>query len=190
MKWHFPEDESERKKWQNPGNILPSIGLKRGSTFIDIGCGEGFFTIPAARIVGKSGVAYGLDVDQESIQTLKEKAKHEELDNLVLVVGDAERTMLCESCADIVFFANVLHDFNDPLKVLRNSKKMLKQKGLLADLDWKKKATEYGPPVNIRFNEEQAKELIEKGGFRIEATKEAGPFHYIITAKHRLSSKT
>lgn len=184
MKWHFPEDESERRKWQNPENILPSIGLKRGSTFIDVGCGEGFFTVPAARIVGKSGVVYGLDVDEEAIQTLREKTKREELDNLVVVVGDAERTILCESCADIVFFANVLHDFNDPLKVLRNSKRMLKQNGLLVDLDWKKKETEFGPPLNIRFNEAHARELIEKAGFRIEAIQEAGPFHYIVTAKH------
>ena len=185
MKWHFPGDDSERRKWQNPENILPSIGLKSGSTFIDVGCGEGFFTIPAAKIVGKSGVVYGLDVDEEAIETLEEKAKREELDNLVLVVGDAERTILCELCADIVFFANVLHDFNDPLKVLRNSKRMLKQNGLLVDLDWKKKSSEFGPPLNIRFNETQAKELIEKAGFRIEAIREAGPFHYVVTAKRR-----
>ena len=184
MKWHFPEDKNERRKWQNPEKILPSIGLKHGSTFIDVGCGEGFFTIPAARIVGKSGVVYGLDIDEEAIHTLREKAKREELNNLVLVVGDAERTVVCESCGDIVFFANVLHDFNDPLKVLRNSKRMLKQSGLLVDLDWKKKATEFGPPVNIRFNEEQAKEFIVKAGFRIEAIKTAGPYHYIVTAKH------
>jgi len=85
MKWHFPEDEAERKKWQNPEKILPDIGLKRGSTFVDVGCGEGFFTLPAARIVGKSGVVYGLDIDGEAIQILKEKAKREELDNLVLL---------------------------------------------------------------------------------------------------------
>jgi len=186
MKWHFPEDEDERRKWQNPEDILPRIGLRRGSTFIDVGCGGGFFTIPAAKIVGKSGVVYGLDIDSESIEVVKQRAKREELDNLVLVVGDAEKTIVCESCADIVFLANVLHDFGDPLEVLRNSKRMLKQGGLFVDLDWKKIKTEYGPPLNIRFSEEQAKQLIEEAGFRAEAPAEGGPFHYTITAKHRL----
>ena len=52
--WHF-YDETERRTWQNPEEILTAIGLKAGQTLIDIGCGEGFFTLPAARIVGPNG---------------------------------------------------------------------------------------------------------------------------------------
>ena len=44
-------DEQERRKWQNPEDILAEIGLRSGMTFMDIGCCQGFFTIPAARIV-------------------------------------------------------------------------------------------------------------------------------------------
>lgn len=45
----------EQRKWQNPENILAEIGLRSGMTFMDNGCGQGFFTIPAAKIVGDSG---------------------------------------------------------------------------------------------------------------------------------------
>lgn len=48
-------DETYRRRLQNPEEVLKDIGLKSGFTFVDMGCGEGFFTIPAARIVGKGG---------------------------------------------------------------------------------------------------------------------------------------
>ena len=60
-------DEQERRKWQNPENILDGIGLHPGMTFIDIGCGQGFFTIPAAKIVGDSGKVYASDINQTNI---------------------------------------------------------------------------------------------------------------------------
>jgi FkbM family methyltransferase len=85
--------------------------LKLGSTFIDVGCGYGFFALPAARLVGEKGRVYGLDVDAEAIEKLREAATKENLENLALKVGNAEETILCERCADVVFFGIVLHDF-------------------------------------------------------------------------------
>lgn len=152
-------------------------------TFVDIGCGNGFFALPAARIVGETGKVYGLDVDAEFISELKEKATKEGLTNLSLMVGEAEEEILCEGCADIVFFGIDLHDFKDPAKVLENARRMLKSDGLLVDLDWKKEPMDIGPPLHIRFSEEEASNLIETAGFKIESMKEAGGYHYLITAK-------
>lgn len=162
---------------------MSEIGLKKGSIFVDVGCGEGFFAVPAARIVGKNGRVYALDIDEESIAILREKAAKEGLRNLVTRVGAAEEMVLCEVCADFVFFGIVLHDFRNVSRVLQNAKKMLKPTGLVADLDWKKEPMQFGPPVNIRFNETQAAGLLDKAGFEVEEAKEMGLYHYLILAK-------
>ena len=94
-----PIGDHERRKWQNPEAILSSISLRPGFTFIDIGCGGGFFALPAARIVGKRGKVYGLDTDAESIASLKERATREGLKNLYLTTGRAEESVICEQCA-------------------------------------------------------------------------------------------
>jgi ubiquinone/menaquinone biosynthesis C-methylase UbiE len=99
------------------------------------------------------------------------------------VAGKAEETMICDACADVVFCGTALHDFADPSTVLTNARKMLKPDGRLIDLDWKKEPTELGPPLQIRFSQEKAAKLIQKAGFTIESIKEAGPYHYLITAK-------
>jgi ubiquinone/menaquinone biosynthesis C-methylase UbiE len=178
----FFHDEKERRKWQDPEGILAEIGLEPGMIFVDLGCGNGFFALPAARIVGEKGKVYGLDVDAEFIRELKEKAAKEALRNLSLTVGEAEETVLCDECADIVFLGIDLHDFRDPAKVLQNAKKMLKPDGRLVDLDWKKEPMEIGPPLAKRFSEEQAQKLIQDAGFEVETAKDAGSYHYIIIA--------
>ena len=179
--WHYV-DETERRKWQNPEAILAEIGLTPGITFIDMGCGEGFFTLPAAHIIGAEGKIYALDENHEAIENLKRKASDEGLSNLILKTGKAEESVLCEACADVIFFGIVLHDFKDPAKVLKNAYKMLKPEGKLINLDWKKLTMGFGPPVSIRFDENTASRIIETAGFKIESIKDSGIYHYLITA--------
>jgi len=179
----FFDDDTERRKWQNPEAVLTGIGLKPGFTFLDIGCGDGFFAIPAARIVGEKGMVYGLDADKDAIGRLVETARKLGLSNLILRVGRAEETILCDGCADIVFFGIVLHDFESASKVLSNAKRMLKHGGRLVDLDWKKKPMDLGPPLGMRFSEEKAAGLIKEVGLQIETVKTDQPCHYIIIAK-------
>lgn len=175
-------EEALRRKWRKPETTLKAVGLRSGMVFMDIGCGDGFFTIPAARIVGEKGVVYAVDADAAVVEKLKDEAAEKALANITAKVGAAEETVFCIECADIVFCSRVLHDFKDPAKVLCNAKRMLKPAGKLVNLDWKKKPTMFGPPVCIRFSEEEAADLIKAAGFTIESVKSAGRNFYIVTA--------
>jgi ubiquinone/menaquinone biosynthesis C-methylase UbiE len=185
MGWHgsFSLDEAKRRSWYNPDMVLKN--LASGMTFVDIGSGEGFFSILAAKKVGASGRVYAVDIDPSGIDKLKNTAEREKLTNIVVKIARAEETIFCEACADLVFFSMDLHDFDDPVKVLSNARKMIKPSGLLVDLDWKKQEMPFGPPERIRFSENKVAELLEMTGFSIDSSEEAGPYHYIITAKPR-----
>jgi ubiquinone/menaquinone biosynthesis C-methylase UbiE len=178
----FHDLEDERRKWQNPERILAEIGLKAGFTFIDVGCGDGYFSLPAARIVGEQGRVYAVDISKEAIGRLKNKAKKERLNNLITKVGWAEQTIFCTACADVIFYGIVLHDFDDPEKVLANAGKMAKPNGKLVDLDWKKEPMPIGPPFEIRFDEKRASQLISRAGFRVIEVKQVSPYNYLIVA--------
>jgi len=183
MSSHRYAEEAARRKRHEPETTLKEIGLRAGMVFMDIGCGDGVFAIPAARLVGEKGKVYAVDADASAITRLKHEAVEKGLKNLKATVGAAEETVFCNECADIVFYSIVLHDFRDPAKVLHNAKRMIKPAGMLVNLDWKKKPMSFGPPVRIRFSEEQAANLIKQAGFRIESVRDAGRYHYIITAK-------
>lgn len=181
--YRYPGEETLRRSWRKPETTLEAVGLRVGMVFIDVGCGDGFFTIPAAQLVGEKGAVYAVDADAAAVEKLEDKAAEKGLTNITVKVGAAEETVFCTECADIVFYSRVLHDFKDPAKVLRNAKQMLKPTGTLVDLDWKKKLTLFGPPLHIRFSEEQAASLIKAAGFTIESVKSAGRNFYIVTAK-------
>jgi ubiquinone/menaquinone biosynthesis C-methylase UbiE len=151
--------------------------------FMDIGCGNGFFTIPAAEQVGENGKVYALDANAEAVETVKSKVATNGLKNIVAKAAEAEETVFCDECADMVFFSIVLHDFRDPAKVLSNAKRMIKPDGTLINLDWKKKLMALGPPMQIRFSEAQAQALIKQAGFTVETVENAGSNFYLITAK-------
>ncbi|OGO00015.1 MAG: hypothetical protein A2Y58_04725 [Chloroflexi bacterium RBG_13_51_52] len=178
-----PFDDPERRKWQDPEAVLSGIGLKPGLIFVDIGCGSGFFALPAARMVGKNGKVYGLDANPAFIADVKEQADKEGLKNLYLSSGRAEETIICKHCADIVFFGIALHDFQDPSKVLENARSILKPIGKMVNLDWKKEEMALGPPAHIRFDVNKASRLIENAGFTIESVEDSGLYHYLITAR-------
>lgn len=178
----FRSDDPERRQWQDPGKILSSVGVAPGMVFVDMGCGDGYFAIPAARRVGPRGKVYAVDIDAGAIERLREQAAKEGLDNLFSEVKGAEETVACEGCADVVFFGIDLHDFLDPAQVLLNAKKMLRPSGRLIDLDWNDQPMEFGPPQKKRFSVGKARHLIESAGFRIVSTTDAGPYHYLIIA--------
>jgi len=179
---YFKADNAERREWQNPEAILADIGLKPALTFIDIGCGGGFFAMPATRITRKNGKVYGIDINPDYIDELRELAVKEKLKNLDLTVGKAEEVVVCEGCADIVFFGVVLHDFEDASKVLKNANRMLKPNGRLFNLDWKKEHIDRGPSFQKRFSEDYAVGLIRAAGFAIENIKPSGRYLYLISA--------
>lgn len=178
----LPTMELTRRSWQNPDQILQEIGLETGMTFVDMGCGEGFFAVQAAKKVGPKGRVYAVDGNPEAISRLQRTAMGDGLKNIVARVGPAEETVFCESCADYVFLGIVLHDFADPSLVLQNARRMLKPTGKLVNLDWKKIHMDFGPPYEIRFDEDEAAALIRKNSFAIEEVKDSGKYHYLVIA--------
>jgi ubiquinone/menaquinone biosynthesis C-methylase UbiE len=177
-------NHAERRLWQDAPSILSQIGLKPGDTLADIGSGDGYFSIPAARMVGKTGKIYALDVSAEAISELKEAASAAGLTNIETAVGEAESTLICKGCADVVLMANVLHDFTDPVAAHKNARLMLKPGGRLADLDWKKEREQlHGPPFAKRFDQEKAATLLTEAGFKVMSSTLVGPFHYLLIAE-------
>jgi ubiquinone/menaquinone biosynthesis C-methylase UbiE len=180
----FSLEEDVRRSWYDPEAILRNIGLVGGMTFMDIGCGDGYFTQLASNVVGEKGTVFAVDSDPDAIGRLTQKAKENNQRNIKAKVAAAEKTVLCTTCADVVFYSMVLHDFSDPVQVLRNAKKMLKSSGKIANLDWKKMKMDFGPPYRIRFSEEHASKLLNTAGFSVLNTKDVGKYHYLITANY------
>jgi demethylmenaquinone methyltransferase/2-methoxy-6-polyprenyl-1,4-benzoquinol methylase len=53
---------SRLRGWlMNPVKTLQGAGLEPGQTVLEVGCGTGFFTIPAAKLIGDQGCLLAID---------------------------------------------------------------------------------------------------------------------------------
>jgi ubiquinone/menaquinone biosynthesis C-methylase UbiE len=96
--------------------VLERIGIKRGQTVLDFGCGYGTYTIPAARIVGAQGKVYALDKDKEALGELMQKAASAGLENIERMETSGKPEIeLTDESVDVVLLFDVLHSFYFPL---------------------------------------------------------------------------
>ncbi|WCK56491.1 class I SAM-dependent methyltransferase [Aneurinibacillus sp. Ricciae_BoGa-3] len=79
------------RKEENFFRLMKSYLFKKQDKLADIGCGPGYFTIPAACLT--SGTVYGVDVEPKMLETLKEKAAAG-VKNITPIQSDAENIQL------------------------------------------------------------------------------------------------
>ncbi|HEY2414172.1 MAG TPA: methyltransferase domain-containing protein, partial [Pirellulaceae bacterium] len=61
--------------------MLANLGVKRGMTICDMGCGNGFYTLQLAKMVGDNGKVYGVDIQPEMLTFLQRRAAAENVTN-------------------------------------------------------------------------------------------------------------
>jgi len=101
------------KEWLNREGeaFLEDIGIKKGDVVLDFGCGDGSYTIPAAKLVSKEGKVYAMDKDVESINKLMEIAKTKGLKNIIPLHTKSEESKinLENESIDVVLLYDVIH---------------------------------------------------------------------------------
>ncbi|MFC2023393.1 class I SAM-dependent methyltransferase [Chloroflexota bacterium] len=120
-----------RERFRDPEVELVEIGLGAGQTILDYGCGIGSYTIPAARIVGRTGATYALDIHPLAAGTVERRARSAGLTNLETICSDCD-TGLESGSVDVPLLYDVLHTVKDKARFLRELGRVLKPGGLLA----------------------------------------------------------
>lgn len=112
------------KIWESffkPESILQILKLNHNVIdVVELGCGYGTFTIPAAKMI--QGKMYAIDIGQEMINLVFKKARDENLDNLKTIHRDfiQEGSGLSDKSVDYVMLFNILHTEN-PEELLKES---------------------------------------------------------------------
>ncbi len=175
----------ERQEELQPERLLRDLGLEPGDVMADIGCGPGFFTLPAARIVGAEGRVFAADIQGEMLSTVKSRAAEEHLSNVrVVKTSDTEIPLPPESC-DFVLLAFVLNEVPQRAHFLHRSARLLKRDGRLAILEWEKKETPYGPPLEDRITPDELAADAEAAGVQVTERRSLSDMRYVFVAAPR-----
>lgn len=178
----------ESERWQSffdPERVLDALGLTAAvGDAVDFGCGYGTFALPAAARI--RGTLHAFDIDPGMVDATSGEAKRLGLSNLRACLRDfvVDGTGLDDAAVDYTMLFNILHA-DDPLRLLREARRILKPSGQLGVMHWNyDPATPRGPPMAIRPHPETCRAWIVEAGFRIVAPHiELPPYHYGIIAR-------
>lgn len=137
---------------KDPYKLLKTAGLKPGQKVLEVGCGPGYFTIPAAEIVGKEGLVYAVDLNPLAIERVKEKIETEEIKNVRPMFTNASDTGLPEQSIDLTFLFGLPYIAGGLKNVISELHRILKPGGLLSF-------------AKTRGSGKKLIEDLEKGGF-------------------------
>ena len=104
--------ESDTERWLKKygKEFLRDIGIREGQTVLDFGCGSGYYTIPAAKIVGSNGKVYALDKDGGKLKEVAEMAASENLSNIKII--QASEVPLDDALVDVVLLYDIIHSYH------------------------------------------------------------------------------
>lgn len=164
--------------------FFAELNLAPGVTLADLGCGEGHYTFALADVMGAKGLIYALDLWQPGIQALTPRAATEGRHNIkAMLVNISRRLPLQDESVDVALMATVLHDlleFDLADGALKEAARVVRPKGTLAIVEFKKIEGPPGPPLRIRLTPEEVEQVVAPYGFVKTRVAEVGPYNYLI----------
>lgn len=171
------------------GNALINVNLLFSKAQVeekmkvaDLGCGSsGHFVFLGARLVGKKGNMYAVDILRTALETVNKRARAENLANIKTIWSNLEifgATKIGTGSLDICLLINTLYQSHKRAEILRESIRLLKKNGKLVIVEWKNVAIPFGPPPEERVKKELVDNAAKKLGLKQEEEFEAGPYHY------------
>lgn len=176
-------EDPARLEWLPPSEVLALLNIAPGEIIVDIGAGTGYFALPMARLAGSSGRVVAVDAQEEMLDWIRRKMNAAGISNIQLVHAEAEATTLPGASCDVVFMANVWHEFPDREAVLEEAARILKPGGRLAVLDWRPDVERIaGPPLAHRLSVEVCSREMENATFSPQAMGNVGQFSWMVVA--------
>ena len=172
--------------------ILTELNFKGNETFMDAGCGDGHIAIKALKDYLPDGTAYAVDNHKESIDEIESYIKENDLENLIAVHADFTKgvSAVCDEAIDVILMLNVFHGFKASGEmdvVIEELKRMIKDEGKIAIMDFKAIDMAKGPSTDIKSTPDELEELFSNHNLKMIYLNEEigedipeGKSHFII----------
>jgi cyclopropane fatty-acyl-phospholipid synthase-like methyltransferase len=152
---------SRLRRIAEPPHKLIGPYVNAGMTVLDVGCGFGYFSLPAARMVGPLGRVLSVDVEPRAVARLQRRARKAGLGERIEIRTCLPRDLGLASCAgqvDLVLVIHTLHELEDLPGFLVQVAALLKRDGRVLVVE---------PPGHVEPRHFAAElECFRRAGFR------------------------
>lgn len=143
----------ERNDEENALEAFGQLAITPGMTLVDLGCGNGFWTLPMAKackreepenhelpkddIENWDGQVIAVDIQREMLQKLRQNMGRAGVDNVRPILGKVDDPRLPVGEVDLVLLVDVYHEFSHPESMLWSIRQSLKPEGMIALLEYR-----------------------------------------------------
>ena len=174
-RWENRFENAERDAWQMPDRVVEILIDRPDLTVADVGSATGYFPVRFARALPE-GMVFGSDIEPGMVRYLNDRARSEELPNLVSVLAGPESPHVPRA-VDILFLCNTYHHIDGRIAYFERVKAMLRPGGRVAIVDFRLES-ERGPAHKL------APDIVEKemaqAGYRVGARHDFLPDQYFL----------
>jgi ubiquinone/menaquinone biosynthesis C-methylase UbiE len=125
-------DNPLRRKIQPPHEMPIRHGIQPGMIVLEVGPGNGRYTLETARRTGDTGRVIAIDIEQKMLNRASQRAASEGITNLETRLADVFHLPFEAASFDAVSLLTVIGEIPQPDRALREFHRVLKPGGLLA----------------------------------------------------------
>ena len=147
--------------------ILKAAGFSDNMTLADIGSGTGLLVLEAQKYANSK--IYSVEMSDTMIEIQKERIEEEKIKNIEIIEQnvDNSRINLDNQSCDVVTMITVFHEIDNKDSFVKEIDRILKPDGKFLVIEFHKKETGFGPPLDERLSSEDITEVCSKVGFEI-----------------------
>ncbi|MHC4911194.1 MAG: class I SAM-dependent methyltransferase [Planctomycetota bacterium] len=169
-----------RDREEDCTTLLEQLAVTPGMSLCDMGCGNGFYTIPLAKLTGPTGRVFAVDIQQPMLDMLSDNAKAAGVSNIEPLLGTYVDPGLAEKSVDLMLLVDVYHEMSHPEQMLAAMRKALKPDGRLVLLEFRAE----DPKVPIKPLHKMTKAQIlkeyEANGFELVKAYDGLPWQHMM----------
>ncbi|MBA2770430.1 MAG: class I SAM-dependent methyltransferase [Sphingomonas sp.] len=131
--------------------VVELAGVKPGMSVADVGAGEGYYAVRLSQVVGPRGRVLAEDIVPEFRTRLAQRVQSEKLDNVAVVLGEADDPKLPARSFDRIFLVHMYHEVSSPYAFLWHLRDGLKPGGQVIVVDANRAPQRHGfPPALLK----------------------------------------
>lgn len=184
MHWIAADWLTRTTREREEGASLLIAELKKkvtpGMTVCDLGCGNGYYTLELAQMVGEKGKVYGVDIQPEMLKMLGERAKKAGVKNIQPVHNTLLSTKLPDVSCDLVLLVDVYHEFSHPQQMLDSIRKSLKPGGLAVLVEFRAEDDKVPIKEDHKMSKEQVLKEWPPSGFKLVEEFDKLPWQHVM----------